>query len=89
LIEVLGSKEIKPKPSHLEILQQIKRSISVGLYLDFARQSAIAFFARSMENSSWPAIRLDLMPVMFSNEKLILFLQPFSISSVENDCGGR
>ena len=70
LIEVLGSKETKPEPSYLEILQQIRRSISVGSYFDFARQSAIAFLAKSMENSFCPAIRLVLMPVIFSSGKL-------------------
>jgi hypothetical protein len=66
-IEVPGSKEINSLPSYLEMLQQISSSISVGEYFDFARQSAIAFVARSMENSCCPAIRLLLMPVIFSN----------------------
>ena len=71
LIEVPGSKETKSKASYLEMLQQISRSISVGLYFDFARQSAIAFLAKSIENSVCPAMCLLLMPVTFSRGKRI------------------
>src|SRR6266700_2516626 len=90
LIDVLGSNETRKfGPSYLEMLQQISRSTCSGLYLELARQSSMAFLARSIENSVSPAIRLDCMPVNRSSGNSILCLQPRKTSSVETTFGGR
>src|SRR5712664_2268553 len=89
-IEVAGSYENwKLGPSHLEILQQISRSISFGRYFDLARQSAVAFLAKSMENSDSSTTLLDSIPVIFSRGKKSLMRQAWITSSVVTDLEGR
>ena len=89
-MEVAGSNENRKfGPSHLEMLQQIKRSTSAGRYFDLARQSAVAFLARSMENSDSSAILLEVMPVIFSKGNRSLVWQPRTTSSVVTDLDGR
>src|SRR5579883_93976 len=88
--EVLGSKEKSALgPSQREILVQISRSISAGVYLEFLRHCSTACFARSNENSVSPAILLLLMPVSRARGKRMGLWHCCTISSVETALGGR
>src|SRR6266536_6305928 len=88
--DVLGSNETwKFGPSQREIFAQMSRSISSGPYLEFSRQFATAFFAKSIANSVSPAIRRETIPVNCSSGKFTGLCQFSKNSLVELLFGGR